>query len=95
VICSGLIALAIGFYSIGIVRDGLSTGRTYTVGIVFDDKRMVDRIGSPTAYWMMMGLFGFSCGAGLVLGILTPILVIKAYVEKLVRQRKARGPATH
>ncbi|MGA2445853.1 MAG: hypothetical protein ABSG50_10550 [Opitutaceae bacterium] len=88
VICSGLIALAVGLSNIATVREGLATGRIYSVGIIFNDNRMIYRSDSPTGYWMMIGLISFGCGAGLVLGILGTILIIKAYIEKLVRQKK-------
>ena len=42
------------------------------------------------AYWTMMGLFIFSCIAGFVLGTLSPILVIRAYIKKLARQKREK-----
>jgi len=42
------------------------------------------------AYWIMMGLFFFSCVAGFVLGILTPIMNIRAYIKKLARQKREK-----
>jgi hypothetical protein len=89
-ICLGLAMLALGVSNIPNVRDGLASGRIYSVGIILNDKSMIYRGSSPKAYWIMMGLYIFSCVACIGLGTLAPILTIKAFIQKLVRQKKER-----
>jgi hypothetical protein len=90
-ICLGLFALAIGVSSISTVREALATGRIYSVGIIFDDKRMVCKNNSPTEYWTMVGLIMICCVGGIGFGIGVPIANIRAYIKKLARQKRERG----
>ncbi len=91
ILCSSLIALAIGVPGVFVIREGLITGRVYSVSVVFGDDKMIYRSSAPEAYWIMMGFYMCSCAAALGLGILTPIFNIRAYIKKLARQKKDSG----
>jgi Zn-dependent protease len=91
VVLSGLIALAVGLSNIATVREGLATGRVNSMGIIFNDQRMIYKSDSPIGYWTMMGLISFGCGAGLFLGTCGLILIIKAYMKKRARRRNICG----
>jgi hypothetical protein len=82
--------LAVGVPGLFIIREGLITGRVYSVGVIFNFTEKVSRNSSPAAYWEMMGLYSIGCVAGIGLGIFVPIATIRAYVKKLARQKKER-----
>jgi hypothetical protein len=91
VICAGLYLLAVSLSNISNVHEGLETGRVYSVGIIFDAKRMIYRSNSPIEYWVTMGFYIFSLVASFGFGIVMPIGIIGAYTKKLARQKKERS----
>jgi hypothetical protein len=90
VLCSALLAIMVGIWDIPIVHEGLATGKICSVGIIINDTTMYYRDADPMAYWTMMGLFIFSGIGGFVLGTLGPILLIRAYIKKLARQKREK-----
>jgi hypothetical protein len=88
VICAGLYLLAVGLSNISNVREGLATGRIYSVGIIFDDKRMIYKSNAPTEYWTMMGFYILSLVVSIGFGIVMPIGIVRAYIKKLARQKR-------
>jgi len=87
ILCNALIALTVGVGGILIVCKALTTGKIWSVGVVFHDTRIIYRSISPTAYWTMIGFMSFSCVLGFVLGTFSPIVVIRAYRKKLHARR--------
>jgi hypothetical protein len=78
----GLVALAIGLGSVSTVREGLTTGRVYSAGVILNFTEKIDRNSSPVAYWGMMALYGIACVGGIGLGVFVPIATIRAYIKK-------------
>jgi hypothetical protein len=90
-ICCGVFLLVLGISNIQNVREGLTTGRVYSVGIIWDIKTVIYKDASPGAYWAMIGLYVASCVGSIGLGAWAPIFHIIAYKKKLVRQKRERS----
>jgi hypothetical protein len=90
-LCSALIALAVGISGAQVLYEGLKTGGVYRMTVVFGDSNMVYRSSSPVGYWTMMGIYSIGCVGGTGLGILMPIYNIRAYIKKLARQKREKG----
>ena len=95
IICSGLVLLAVGFSNVSTVREGLATGRVYSVAVVFGVSEMIEKSKSPAAYWIMMGIYGTACVGGICLGICVPVANIRTYIRKLARQRRERADGAY
>ena len=91
IICAGLFLLAVGISNVSTVREGLTTGRVYSVAVVFGVNNMVYKSSSPVEYWIMMGIYSIACVGGIGFGLLTPLFNIRAYIRKLTRLEGGRG----
>ena len=92
-LCAALMAVAIGVGSGFTALGGLTTGWKYSFGIVFNDTTKIYRSSSPTAYWIMIGFYTFTCLAGIIIGIMTAIENIKQY-KKTAEQKKKSTAVT-
>ena len=82
ILCSSIVVLGIGVFGINAIRNELITGRAYSLGVVFGDATMIDKISSPHAYWALVGFHILSSTMGITLGPLAAIFGIRAYFRK-------------
>ena len=90
VIISGAAAFALGVFNIPAIYEGLRTGHMYSFGVIFDNKHLIDRNSSPMAYWVMAGFHVLGVLFSIGLGVMAPMMIIVAYVKRLVREKKER-----
>jgi hypothetical protein len=89
-LCAALFALAFGVIGAFAVFNGITTGQVHPVSVVLGDKTMVDRNGSPSAYWTSMGLFALSGIGGPILGVLQLFEIVAEYRRKIADRRNRR-----
>jgi hypothetical protein len=88
---AALYAVGMGVFSGITARGCLTTGWTYSFGIVFNDTSKIYRSSSPTMYWTMIAIWSSTCVAGIFVGVMVAIQTIKQY--KKSRALKTGGEA--
>jgi len=89
-VCVALIALVGSVIGGFAVIDGMTTGRVYSVALVFGDSTMVSKDSASIAYWTSMGLFSLSCVGGLIVGIGLLREVVIEHKRKVADAKKNR-----
>ncbi len=80
-------ALACGMFGVFAIRDGLRTGRVYSLAIVLGSGAQVYRDTSPTAYWFIIGFYVFGALAGISLGLATSV----GQIIRWIKARQTKG----
>jgi hypothetical protein len=86
---SALVGLAFGIGGGIAFVDGLITGRTYSVALIFGDSAKVSERSDPSAYWTAMGLLCLCCVGGIIVGIGVLREVVVDHKRK-IEERKSR-----
>ncbi len=78
-----LYALAMGVYGCFLVRQGLMTGRVYSLAVVVGSSNMVYRNSSPAGYWIIISLYIFGCIAGIALAAMQSCEIAAEHKRKV------------
>jgi len=92
VLCSSLLLLASGLPGLFVVREAVAAGRVYSLAALYGSSPTISLTQSPAEYWAHIVIYMSGCALAIGLGVFVPITTTKAYVRKLERQRKERGP---
>jgi hypothetical protein len=89
-ILAALTMLGMGIYGFPFLLDNYKSGRTYSLGVTFDNTTKIYRSNSPTAFWIYTGFFMFSFVLMIALSIFTFVGVIIDHKRKVAAAAKEK-----
>ena len=85
---AGIAESAIGVIALPMVAHQIAMGECYSFAVVIHVTSKIHRATSPISFWVHIGFLIFGGVMGIILGPLTLVGNISAYIRKIARQRR-------